>query len=391
METPIQIYQPIDEVKSIISEFLNNVYNNEAYKEYLKSLEDDGSHKKVEKIKTTFDNIKLYNTNTEPLFIARDIGVLLGVSNINTTIKNYTCEEKIEGYIETYDKPKKKVMFLTRHGLYRLLFNNKTSLSNIFRKFVYKLLDDVIKHNTEKVLSILNEITREDPTLISESITEMHQNVNKYKALYELEQQERMKYYSKNLELNNERNELKLEKMFQEIKIDELSKQNDFMISKINSAYEYDDTESIVNILKHKYMKKVGISMVNPNLVLQILEREKNNEDFDFNFEKTQIYDPYVKLFEFVKKFKNESIYKNEIMYLHLSFNPKDDCEKYTHITNVYVYDKNKYSELIDTMLEECDYFKITAKKSTNDYIFRTNVDHISIIAENMIYDQSSK
>ena len=67
-------------------------------------------------------HINIIGTVEEPLFQANQIGKLLDIKNIRSTIKDFDCDEKIDD-VDTMDaiNRKQKTTFLTENGLYRLL------------------------------------------------------------------------------------------------------------------------------------------------------------------------------------------------------------------------------------------------------------------------------
>ena len=88
-----------------------------------------------------------------PLFQANQIGQLLGLHNIHTTMKNFDDDEK--DAIHTVDSTGRRqaMMFLTHRGLYRLLFASRKPQARPFQIWVADVLEDIRRtgrYETEK-------------------------------------------------------------------------------------------------------------------------------------------------------------------------------------------------------------------------------------------------
>lgn len=82
-------------------------------------------------------------------FKASDVGKILGISNIRTSIKNFNDDEKVIRKGVDKKGVEQDTIFLTSVGVYKILYNNKKGKQ--FRKWVSRVLDDVI-FNQGKVL-----------------------------------------------------------------------------------------------------------------------------------------------------------------------------------------------------------------------------------------------
>jgi prophage antirepressor-like protein len=98
------------------------------------------------------DNKKIY------YFKASDIGKVLGIVNIHSTIQNY--EEDDERVIrKAYDTEKRiqDTTFLSSQGVYRLLYNSKKEIAKKFRKWAGNILDDIIFNESGELKRQLEE------------------------------------------------------------------------------------------------------------------------------------------------------------------------------------------------------------------------------------------
>lgn len=86
--------------------------------------------------------ITILGTPNDPLFRASDIGVVLGLSNINATISNFDDTERTSTSMKTQGG-EQTVMFLTELGLYRILFVCRKPIAIIFKKWVCEVIKEI--------------------------------------------------------------------------------------------------------------------------------------------------------------------------------------------------------------------------------------------------------
>ena len=97
-----KIYKEIPKSKNIILTLLKSLNDNKLFQSQVKKLsisDKQIDRKKSEAITNTIQNIKVFNPKTKPLFLAKDIGILMGISQINYLIRKFEPEEKVIGYI----------------------------------------------------------------------------------------------------------------------------------------------------------------------------------------------------------------------------------------------------------------------------------------------------
>ena len=111
------------------------------------------------------DIVKAFNSNdlhteivikgskTEPLFRASDIGEILEIKNIRTTINEFDLSEKVVHTMDTLGGSQ-QVTFLTEKGLYKVLFKSRKPIAEKFQNWVC----DVIK---EIRLNIIKDLEKE--------------------------------------------------------------------------------------------------------------------------------------------------------------------------------------------------------------------------------------
>src|SRR6476661_7286076 len=376
--TEEQIYEEVVEAQNIIGTLVDNIYHDDAYQDYLTELEsndDKSSIKKVANIKSTFSNIKIFNTNTEPLFLAQDIGIIIGATNIKAMIKNFNSREKVTGNIRISGKVVNKE-FLTKRGIYRILLTNRTKLSDVFRDFIYELIDNIINNEVSKLNSIKKKYREKNPELIKEASTELYDNIRKYKQLYEEE--------------FNERSLLETEVSIKNMYIEQLKLDKENAQKKIkNLKYESSISEEniIINNLKKKYMKEFDVYLVPPETLKNVFTGINPINKIKNSF----ILDDYISNYDMLTRSLalDSKINEEEILYVNFSYKTKKSDKVSTSDNEIaqnnqicimtdYIHDKNKYSELIDILKKEFDHYRtVKGKNSTSNIIFELSIDDI--------------
>ncbi len=90
----------------------------------------------------TTHNITICWNNNKPIFRASDVGKVLGIVHITTTITKFDDDEKVVHTTHTPGGPQ-QVHFLTEAGLYRLLFISRKPIAKPFRKWVTEVLTSI--------------------------------------------------------------------------------------------------------------------------------------------------------------------------------------------------------------------------------------------------------
>jgi prophage antirepressor-like protein len=109
--------------------------------------------------------ITIKGTCEEPLFRASDIGLVLNISNIRTSINDFNESEKIT-YVLNTTQGEQSVTFLTEKGLYKVLFRSRKPIAEKFKDWVCEVIKEIRisgKYELEKVLKEKNvEIKEKD-------------------------------------------------------------------------------------------------------------------------------------------------------------------------------------------------------------------------------------
>jgi prophage antirepressor-like protein len=110
------------------------------------------------------NNITIYGTHENPLFKAKDIGDLLGMTNIRETIKDYNNNQRCVRATDTAFG-KKDTIFLTEQGLYKVLMKSRKPIAEKFQDWICEVVEEIrktgeyknkkeIEHKTKNTLFI---------------------------------------------------------------------------------------------------------------------------------------------------------------------------------------------------------------------------------------------
>ncbi len=145
--------------------------------------------------------VRILGTQDFPCFYLVDIGVILGLKRARDSIVNFgprelVSKEQRETYgIVTYYKYKdtyrrdNSMILLTEYGVYRILFNTRTQLSERFRDFVYDVLHELRTKGEYKIkeelaaLQIVNEQHLQKIGQLEESNRALRAKQNQFKNL----------------------------------------------------------------------------------------------------------------------------------------------------------------------------------------------------------------
>ena len=101
------------------------------------------------------DNKRVY------YFKASDIGKVLDIVNIRTSIVNFDEDEKVVRTTYSSNSGNQDTIFLTSRGVYRLLYSSKKEIAKKFRKWASDILDDIIFNQSKELQRQLEEKTEQ--------------------------------------------------------------------------------------------------------------------------------------------------------------------------------------------------------------------------------------
>jgi prophage antirepressor-like protein len=131
-------------------------------------------------------NIPIYGTFEEPLFKAKDIGILLDIKDIYSSIKDFDEDEKGVGYYPTPGGIQEFVM-LTEQGLYKILMISRKEIAKKFQKWVFNVIKEIRLKGKyeleEKVKCMEKELEAKEQELI-EYKQKVYEEIEKNEHLY---------------------------------------------------------------------------------------------------------------------------------------------------------------------------------------------------------------
>lgn len=169
--------------------------------------------------------LKMYNTNEDPLFMAKEIGEILDLSDINSTLKNYSDELIRRKCLVILNGRKTYVNMLTESGLYRVVMRSNSPFGEKFSSYISGIL---------RQLRILGSVKLE--------------TLQKEFDILKLDYQEAKEEIG---DLSSRVSDL----MTYEIEVSRTPRNNI-------------DSEEINYLIQKYYMKEYGIFMVKPSLVV---------------------------------------------------------------------------------------------------------------------------
>ena len=132
--------------------------------------------------------ITIKGTHNEPLFRASDIGLILEISNIRSTIKDFDETEKDDVVVTDSIGRQQKVTFLTEKGLYGVLFMSRKPIAKEFKGWVFEVIKEIrltgeykLNKENEELKQQLEEKDKETNTLIYQNQLVNH---NKFLQLF---------------------------------------------------------------------------------------------------------------------------------------------------------------------------------------------------------------
>jgi prophage antirepressor-like protein len=103
------------------------------------------------------NNISIIKDNDNKYYFrGSDIAKALEITNIRSSIQNFTDKEKGVRKVDTLGGPQ-DIIFLSSHGVYRLLYSSKKKIAEQFREWVGDILDDIIFNQSKELKKQLEE------------------------------------------------------------------------------------------------------------------------------------------------------------------------------------------------------------------------------------------
>lgn len=89
--------------------------------------------------------LKIYGTHEEPLFLAKDVADWIEHNNITHMMNNVDDDEKLTYTIRNSGQ-NRQMWFLTENGMYEVLMQSRKPIAKAFKRKVKEILKDIRKH-----------------------------------------------------------------------------------------------------------------------------------------------------------------------------------------------------------------------------------------------------
>jgi prophage antirepressor-like protein len=117
-----------------------------------------------------------------PLFRASDIGIVLDISNIRTSINDFNETEKVVHSMDTLGGTQ-QVTFLTEKGLYKVLFKSRKPIAEKFQNWVCDVIKDIRLHGIYNLQKELEQQKTETQILSDKTKQEYETKLEKQRVL----------------------------------------------------------------------------------------------------------------------------------------------------------------------------------------------------------------
>ena len=420
------IYNSIPNTSNLLSTLIDTIMNDDLFQKHVNLLNtssDPVNTKKAHILNNTINNIRVFNTKLSPLFLAKDIGILLGISHIKYLINKFDVGEVVTGYITTANNKTEKVLFLTRHGIYRCFYASKSPLAKLFRKFISNLIDHMITYENDLLKKISDAFKVDHPEMIEQGIIDLNNKLIEYESKY-IEEKNKASLlelkcdeeHQKNNKLEFEKTEVDIINSYNMMHIEQLKQEKincSNTIKNINDALLDITSPDLLELkmIKEKYMKPLYIYILHPVYFNKLLVSNKkdlvqnltNNPDLNNKPELKKIDDIisdmpiYSKNFEHIFSIpedtykkqiktdddeKNINIEREEIIYFYINFSRNVVKNgKLILVDTQWIADKKHFTNVINILSDTCDVINL------NKYIlYKTSIDEIhDIIREEFI------
>lgn len=404
------VYNVIHNTSNILSSLIENITTNDIFLKHISKLESSENilkKNKANRIKNIIQNVRIFNTEKDPYFLASDIGILLGISNIKMFINKFEKEECIKGYIIHKNKTK-QVSFLNTLGIFSCFYLSKTPLAKLFKKFILDIVVHVISNETVLFNNISNKFQIENQDIITSCIEDLHLKLHDYEHLLNIErdkvislEDQCMEEVKKRQDVENDRVEVELLNSYNIMHIEQLKNDKNLFIDKIKNMQEFDEYHTPdyieLKLIKEKYMKTMYVYLLYPTymikqLILKKKEIDSNITKLEINLDKTHqnITDymidnhiMYEKNFtQVIDNPDNIQLDNDEILYFYITFGRDvSKNNKLICVNKQYVANKIHFNNCIKNIEIHCDNVYLGKYK-----LYKTSIDEISdIIREEFI------
>lgn len=266
-----------------------------------------------------YSSLKIYGSVEMPLYSATEVAKLLEIDKVDNVVKHFTNRECIYANVPSINGTAR---LLTEHGLYRLLFINNTPVGEVFREFVYMVLDQLKTYKTVHLDSVQDSMRKQFSAEIQQATKYLQEKVQQL----ELEVLANSKTLRRTSELahRKEQEAANLSQHAQQLNTKVLIMQERLLRAELNNQPDDESDEALFKYLLVKYMKV--------KLYVYLMPCKNESDDHydysDFSYE--NIPD------------------ENDEMYYRLSRN--NTCVKGSIIKDLYFEHENQFNDLKNSL-----------------------------------------
>ena len=149
-------------------------------------------------------SVRVYGTEEEPLFVAKDICNVLEIKNSRDALSEFDNDELIKdgvgnsypiSFVDSLGRTHQKPSLLTERGIYRIAFLSRTKPAKTFRKFVCELLYNLRTKRFSLVDNRIRELEAQNKQLLDELIKVKSEPKKREGHIYIIECQACNMYY----------------------------------------------------------------------------------------------------------------------------------------------------------------------------------------------------
>ena len=412
----ISTYKELPHTKNILSSLIENVNNDILFQKYVNKLQlskESSDNKKACMLRGTMESIRVFGSASNPLFLATDVGILMGISHVHLLIKKFEQDEKVMGYMELPNGKTKKIIFLTKLGVYRCFFASRSPLAKLFRKFIVNLVDHVISYESDLLKKISDKFQVDNPELIENGINDLYEKLDTYQNKY-IEEKNKIDDLSiKYKEIKQENMELDIAGNKNMMYIEQLKTEKHNYLSRIKHMQEVCEDENSIDIvenklMREKYLRPIYLYIFYPTYLKSLLvsainraekeekkeEKKEEQSESDSDDDESKNIANIKSLLKDIKSYEknftymtseqhNERLLQDEILYYYIGFSAiKTKENKLICVNKQRVMNKTHFDKTIEELKKISTYITL----NSNKVLFKTSIEEVKgVIQEQFI------
>lgn len=274
---------------------------------------------------TSFAILKIYGSTEIPLYSAHEIAQLIEIKNIDRELKHFGPRECVYAKVRDANGSEKAMKLLTEHGLYRIMFINRTPVGEVFREFVYMVLDKLKSQRIVQLENVQDDMKKHFAAEIANATQYLQTKVQNLES----EIMANGKHMRRNVALLHEKEQeaAQLSYAAQQLGTKVSVLEERLLRAELHDAQPLESDEALLEYLKDKYMKVKLYVYLMPC---------KDDSDYNYNH---MDYD--------IMNLPDE----NDMMYFRLSRN--NSCIKGRMIKELAFEHESQLIEFKDAMINE--------------------------------------